>query len=377
MSRKHRTKALSALLAGIVIPGLLLTGCSSSDTAADDAEKTEAVQTEEETEETKADEADTDSESEETVSDADAVSAVEPDQEEQDEIQEVSAAAESVSYTYSLDSIPEYSGEAYVVLNDNIPDFEGVDASYSYETYGSLDSLGRCTAALANIGQDLMPTEKRESISSVKPTGWVNNSYDFVDGKVVYNRCHLIGFQLTGENANANNLITGTRYMNVDGMLPFENMTADYIKETENHVLYRVTPLFDGDNLVANGVVMEARSVEDDGEGIEFCVFCYNVQPGVTIDYATGDNWADGSVSESSDTAAASDSSASDSSDITQTVDVSQATYTYVLNTSTMKFHKPTCSSVDKMAGKNKLEYTGTREEVIAKGYEPCKNCNP
>lgn len=193
----------------------------------------------------------------------------------------------------SLGEIPEYSGQAYVAINGNQPFFTEEDFTVqSYETYSELDSLGRCGVAQANIGQDLMPTEDRGSISSVKPSGWQKSSYDFVDGKSLYNRCHLIGWQLTAENANRQNLITGTRYLNVTGMLPFENMVADYIKETDNHVLYRVTPIFEGNDLVAQGVLMEAWSVEDNGEGVCFNVFCYNVQPGVVIDYATGENRA-------------------------------------------------------------------------------------
>lgn len=191
----------------------------------------------------------------------------------------------------SLEEMPEYSGEPYVEINGNEPDFSEDDSGEkSFETYSELDSLGRCGEAFASVGMDLMPTEERGSISHIKPTGWHSVQYDHVDGKSLYNRCHLIGFQLTGENANEKNLITGTRYMNVDGMLPFENMVADYVKETENHVLYRVTPIFEGDNMVADGVQMEAYSVEDAGESISFNVFVYNVQPGVTIDYATGDS---------------------------------------------------------------------------------------
>lgn len=191
----------------------------------------------------------------------------------------------------SLEDIPEYSGEPYVVINGNNPGFTESDfKTASFEKYSDLDELGRCQVAYANIGKDLMPTEERGSISEVKPSGWENKKYDTVDGKYLYNRCHLIGFQLTGENANKKNLITGTRYLNVTGMLPFENQVADYIKETGNHVLYRVTPIFEDDNLVASGVLMEAESVEDKGEEICFCVYVYNVQPGVTIDYATGDS---------------------------------------------------------------------------------------
>ena len=194
--------------------------------------------------------------------------------------------------TYSMENIPPYDGTPYVVINDNQPSFTEEDLTdSSYEFYSDLDYLGRCGVTEACIGRDLMPTEKRGDISSVKPTGWVQNQYDFVDGKSLWNRCHLIGFQLAGENANECNLITGTRYLNVDGMLPFENLVADYVKETDNHVLYRVTPAFQGTELVARGVQMEAYSVEDSGDGVCFNVFCYNVQPGVEIDYATGDNW--------------------------------------------------------------------------------------
>ena len=188
-----------------------------------------------------------------------------------------------------LDNIPEFSGTPYVEVNGNVPYFTETDmTTHSYETYGLLDYLGRCRVAEACIGKDLMPTEERGKIGQIKPSGWQTVKYDFVDGKYLYNRCHLIGYQLTGENANRQNLITGTRYMNTEGMLPFENMVADYIKETGNHVLYSVTPIYEGDELVARGVLMEAKSVEDDGKGICFCVYVYNNQPGVKIDYRTG-----------------------------------------------------------------------------------------
>ena len=195
--------------------------------------------------------------------------------------------------SYDMSNIPDYDGtSAYAVIDRNQPSFTEEDyTTESYEYYSDLDSLGRCGVAEACIGVDLMPTEERESISSVHPTGWVQNQYDFVDGKSLWNRCHLIGFQLAGENANECNLITGTRYLNVEGMLPFENLVADYVKETDNHVLYRVIPAFQGTELVARGVQMEAYSVEDSGDGVCVNVFCYNVQPGGEIDYATGDNW--------------------------------------------------------------------------------------
>ena len=261
----------------------------------------------------------------------------------------------------SLEEVPAYSGSPYVELDGNQPGFSLEERTTdSFETYSTLDALGRCGPAYACIGQDLMPTEDRESISSVRPTGWVQAEYDFVEGGSLYNRCHLIGFQLTGENANEENLITGTRYMNVEGMLPFENMVADYIKETGNHVLYRAIPIFEGENLVASGVVMEALSVEDEGEGVCFHVYVYNVQPGVEIDYATGESWETGD----------SNFSALESQAEEQEAD-------YVLNTSSKKFHRPDCSSVDSMSEKNRQEYHGTREELIAQGYEPCGSCNP
>lgn len=261
----------------------------------------------------------------------------------------------------SLEEVPAYSGSPYVELDGNQPGFSLEERTTdSFETYSTLDALGRCGPAYACIGQDLMPTEDRESISSVLPTGWVQAEYSFVDGGSLYNRCHLIGFQLTGENANEENLITGTRYMNVEGMLPFENMVADYIKETGNHVLYRATPVFEGENLVASGVVMEAFSVEDEGEGVCFHVYVYNVQPGVEIDYATGESWETGDSAFSALESQAEEQEAD-----------------YVLNTSSKKFHRPDCSSVDSMSEKNRQEYHGTREELIAQGYEPCGSCNP
>ncbi|MFI3168260.1 MAG: DNA/RNA non-specific endonuclease [Bacillota bacterium] len=209
---------------------------------------------------------------------------------------DASSFVDGTSETLSLSfgEVPSYSGEMYVDVNDNEPFFEAAMLTdVSFEYYSELDSLGRCGYTVASIGQDIMPTDERGSISSVYPTGWVQGQYDFVSGTYLYNRSHLIGWQLTGENANKLNLITGTRSANVDGMLPFENMVADYVKETGNHVLYRVTPIFEGNNLVATGILMEAKSVEDDGEGVLFNVFVYNVEPGVVIDYATGQNWAD------------------------------------------------------------------------------------
>lgn len=197
----------------------------------------------------------------------------------------------SLEEAVNLADIPEYTTEPYVTINNNIPYFEESDMeSYSFEIYSDLDELNRCGTAFANISKDLMPIEERESIGQIKPSGWQTVKYDIVNGKYLYNRCHLIGFQLTGENANEQNLMTGTRYMNTEGMLPFENMVADYIKETNNHVLYRVTPIYEGNNLLANGVLMEAQSVEDQGEGIQYCVYVYNVQPGIAINYSNGES---------------------------------------------------------------------------------------
>lgn len=193
--------------------------------------------------------------------------------------------------SYDIENLPEYDGNSYVIVNDNIPYFKEEEyTTNSFEKYSELDSLGRCGVASANISKDLMPTEKRGSIGMIKPRGWHTIKYDHIDGKYLYNRCHLIGYQLTGENANEKNLITCTRSMNTKGMLQFENMVTKYIKDTGNHVLYRVTPVFEGNNLVATGVEMEAYSVEDNGKGIKFNVFVYNIEDGIIIDYKTGDS---------------------------------------------------------------------------------------
>ena len=191
--------------------------------------------------------------------------------------------------SYSKDNIPKYNGESYVYINDNNPEFdESLINTKSFEEYSKLDYLGRSGIALANISTDLMPVKERESIGSIKPSGWQTIKYDFIEGKYLYNRCHLIGYQLTGENANKENLITCTRNMNSVEMLKWENKVAKYIHKTSNHVLYRVTPYYEDENLVASGVQIEALSIEDNGKGIKFNVYIYNVQDGVTIDYKTG-----------------------------------------------------------------------------------------
>lgn len=351
----------------------------------------------------------------------------------------MSASATSQKDKITLNNLPAYSGEAYVELNDNVPSFSKNDmTSKAFEKYSELDDLGRCGTAYANVCKETMPTEERGNIGMIKPSGWQTVKYDNVDGKYLYNRCHLIGYQLTAENANEKNLITGTRYLNIEGMLTFENMVADYIDETDNHVLYRVTPIFKGDNLLASGMQMEAYSVEDKGKGVSFNVYCYNVQPGIEINYSDGTSrLADGTVASitlnyskyaltvgQSKTFAASTSPESAAKNVTwyssnnkvATVDkngkvtavkagtatitaktanglkatckvtvkaksdttvTNSTSLTYVLNTNTKKFHLPSCSSVRDMKDKNKKEVSCSRDEVIDMGYVPCKRCKP
>lgn len=282
--------------------------------------------------------------------------------------------------SFSLSDVPAYSGKAYISVNGNVPYFTAAElTTTSFETYSDLDTLGRCGVTYACIGQDLMPTKERGSIGMVKPTGWHTVRYDdLVDGKYLYNRCHLIGYQLTGENANTQNLITGTRHLNIEGMLPFENMVADYIQETDNHVLYRVTPIFEGNNLLANGVLMEGYSVEDKGAGVSYCVFAYNVQPGIEIDYATGESkLADSAQQEEQKTATVTPTPSPEPEKQEPATGSEASQADYILNTNTKKFHYPTCSSVNDMKEKNKQEFFGTRDEAISNGYSPCGRCKP
>lgn len=276
------------------------------------------------------------------------------------DITETTHSNSETSTTFSLSQVAEYSGHAYAAVNSNNPYFKTTEITTSvFETYSELDNLGRCGVAYANICKEIMPTDKREDIGSVKPSGWTyngksnNNKYEFVDGQYIYNRCHLIGFQLAGENANPKNLITGTRYFNVDGMLPFENLVDDYVEETHNHVLYRVTPIYKGTELVARGVLMEGLSVEDNGRGVKFCVFVYNVQPGVTINYATGQNSL---TTEKTTTAAVSNG--------------------YIINTKTLKIHRLNCEHVQTLS--SNLNYVNDNiNNLISQGYSKCKVCNP
>ena len=299
---------------------------------------------------------------------------------------------------FNLSMVPEYSGSAYVDINDDVPFFtEDELAEESFQKYWPLDELGRCTGAYACIGPDSLPSEARESTSAIEPTGWQSVQYDSIDGGYLYNRCHLIGYQLTGQSANEKNLITGTRYMNMEGMLPFENSVQMYVKGTGNHVLYRVRPYYNGDDLVATGVLMEAKSIED--PLVQFCAFCYNVQPGIEIDYATGFSIAKETTESDEVLSIVSDSDSEESEHVTRSLeDDSQITtedeeaadedveeeseeepeeITYVMNTNTKKFHMPYCSSVKDMKEKNKRETTMSREEIISQGYTPCKRCKP
>lgn len=299
----------------------------------------------------------------------------------------------------SLDAIPAYDGKAYVAVNNNEPFFTDSDMiTTAFENYSDLDSLGRCGVAYANICKDIMPTEERGKIGMIKPSGWHTVKYDVIKDRYLYNRCHLIGYQLAGENANPKNLITGTRYLNVEGMLPFENLVADYVNNTGNHVLYRVTPMFSGSNLVANGVLIEAKSVEDNGGGILFNVYCYNVQPGVGINYENGDSWLDGTTpqkqsaqtdtpknegsqssagsgageSGSSGSTTGSASSGSDSSATENSAADSSNSETMVHITATgKKYHRAGCRTL------KKSDTEVTLEEAKSMGLSPCGICNP
>lgn len=267
----------------------------------------------------------------------------------------------------------EYAQTPYITVNENKPQFsEDEITTDSFERYSELDYLGRCGFAFSCIGKDIMPVNERGPIGQVKPSGWHLVKYDIVDGKYLYNRCHLIGYQLTGENANEKNLITGTRYMNTEGMLPFENLVANYIKQTDNHVMYRVTPIYYQNDLLAKGVQMEALSVEDNGKGISFNVFVFNVQPGVEINYADGSSKLINDRNE--------ENKSSDSTQKTpQTNDkgIKEEGNVYVLNTNTRKIHYPDCPSVADIKEKNKKEFNGTKEELLNEGYTVCERCNP
>ncbi len=309
------------------------------------------------------------------------VSGVSARQSEEQKPLEVVEAPSLSSADFDYSQIPAFSGDASVQVNGNVPYFSAGDIQYAkenpgYENYGKLDDLGRCTAASASVGKETMPAEgeKRGSIGQIKPTGWYLVTYDSIADRYLYNRCHLIGWQLTNENANFDNLITGTRFLNVEGMLKYEDIVAAYVKSSGNHVLYRVTPVFVGDELVARGVLMEAHSVEDDGAGLQFCVWAYNVQPGISI------NYADGSSQEVSQSSVESGTESSSGANLTSESSVSAASEqvrAYILNTNTRKFHLPSCKSVAQISAANCQEVESTRSDVVAQGYVPCKRCNP
>ncbi len=274
-----------------------------------------------------------------------------------------------------------YGNEPYEIIHNNEPEFTEKEkkSTEAFENYASLDSLGRCGMAFANICKEIMPTEKRGTIGQVKPSGWHTVKYDIVDGKYLYNRCHLIGYQLAGENANEKNLITGTRYLNVEGMLPFEDQVADYVQDTGNHVLYRVTPQYEDDNLVAEGVQMEGYSVEDQGEGICFNIFAYNVQPGITIDYETGDSKETESGEDIQGNAGKDheDMSKPEGDHASGQGNTAAERKEYILNKNTKKFHDPSCSGARDILAENRRKVTESRDDLIQDGYEPCGKCKP
>lgn len=358
MKRKMLNKLLIAFL---LSASLFVTGCGEKTT--DEVSDTNTESTEE----------------------ANSVIPEEAEKETQEDIADV-GNTEGIADAEDVDSVPEYEGDAYVTLNQNEPEFEQADmTTEAFEEYSELDDLGRCGEAYANICQEIMPTEERGAIGMVKPSGWHTVKYnDLIDGNYLYNRCHLIGYQLAGENANEENLITGTRYLNVEGMLPFENMVADFVEETGYHVLYRVTPVYEGDDLVAVGVQIEALSVEDEGEGICFNVYCYNVQPGITIDYSDGESSRSEHAEEEvrlaeekkEERRGDQETQASVQENAVSGETVSEET-TYILNTNTKKFHRPDCGSVDTIKEQNKKEVAQSREELIKEGYDPCGKCNP
>ncbi len=272
------------------------------------------------------------------------------------------AKAETVSRD-DFFTVPEYTGEAVVEINGGEPFFTGKEAAFLPEQYyGELDSLGRCTGAYAYLSKDLMPKSSRNSITEIWPSGWQKD--ELGSGGGIYQRCHLIANQLTGQD-HERNLITGTQYLNTESMRTYEESVAQYVQGTGNHVMYRVTPVFEGENLVASGVLMEARSVEDDR--ICFCVYCFNIQPDAEIDYLTG-----AVIAETGLLQLIPDSAVS-----TGQEDAIRVLPDYVVNKNTKKFHYPYCSSADSIKPKNRWDYQGTREELISMGYSPCRNCNP
>lgn len=391
LNTNHLGRRLCSIAVALALVGLL-GGCAGSSPASEGAESPQLASTGQE-ESPSAPAASTPSAE---------VNAGSTDSAEGEGAPDPTAAPDSgASQTLSFRDVPGYADDPYVYVNNGEPTFteEQRAAEPGCERYGELDELGRCTTAFALVGPETQPTEERGSIGEVRPSGWQMAKYDFVEGKYLFNRCHLLGYQLTGENANPQNLITGTRYLNIQGMLPFENAVDDYVDATGNHVLMAVTPIFEGSELVARGVQMMAESVEDEGEGVSFNVFCYNVQPGVVINYGTGESVAEedatplpdvsgaqeasdaagknkgSSAAQEGNTAGAPDNGASEKG--TTGSDEGKGAAEYVLNTNSKKFHRPDCSSVDQMSAKNREDVNDARENLMAKGYDPCKRCNP
>ena len=308
------------------------------------------------------------------------ITSVTETEKETEKVQEHKPVGGGVAKPAQSSKLPKYNGKPYITLNGGQPSFSAAElTTKGYERYSPLDSLGRCRTAIASLGRETMPkpNEERGSISSIYPSGWKQAKYDSISGKYLYNRCHLIGWQLSAENANRGNLITGTKYLNISGMLPFENMVADYIKETNNHVAYRVTPVYAGNNLLASGVQIEAYSVEDDGEGICFNVYCYNVQPGISINYATGASSGNGGGMLDSGSKPAPKPKPKPQPKPTKPANPgpSYSKQEYVLNTKTKKFHNPSCGYLPD-AG-NRKDVKASRDDLIAQGYSPCGHCDP
>jgi len=399
LSEMFNRRRYSLLLVIFLLTGSMLYGCTSEPTEQSYTAEQEAEQNSagngfyiDETEEVEDDVIEDDADNKFDFSEAsdDGTDKIESESVANDTTTSDFASNESAtdeSFTISSQT------EAYAVIEDNIPQFPVEDmGTTAFETYSEQDSLGRCGVAYANICRELMPTEERGAIGHIRPSGWHTVKYDCIADRYLYNRCHLIGFQLAGENDNEKNLITGTRYMNVEGMLPFENQVADYVEATGNHVLYRVTPRYEGNNLVADGVRMEAYSVEDHGAGVCFDVFVYNKQPGISIDYATGESYESGETwsvgnnntidangeIEDSNTSVSNATETDNKSAENEQQQVFETVGTdYIVNKNTEKFHYPSCSSVDDMKEENKLYFNGLREQLIDQGFVPCKRCNP
>lgn len=391
LNANHLSRRLCSIAAALVLVGLL-GGCTGGSLASEGAESSQLASTGQE-ESPNTPTASTPSAEEDAGS---------TDSAEGEGASGPTGAPDSgASQTLSFRDVPAYAGDPFVYVNNGEPTFteEQRATEPGCESYGELDELGRCTTAFALVGPETQPTEERGSIGEVRPSGWQMAKYDFVEGKYLFNRCHLLGYQLTGENANPQNLITGTRYLNIQGMLPFENAVDDYADATGNHVLMAVTPIFEGSELVARGVQMMAESVEDGGEGVSFNVFCYNVQPGVVINYGTGESMTEEDATPLPDVSgakgapdAASENRGPSAAQEGNTVgtpdsgtsekgatdsDKGKGTAEYVLNTNSKKFHRPDCSSVGQMSAKNREDVEDARESLIAKGYDPCKRCNP